>query len=95
MAAHTTEITSPLTLSEQLDAMLLGWLEHTADRRSPGRPDLHATAVITIAASAVPELQIFCERWDATLEMRGSVALVSGPARVVDGLVAIIGMYRR
>jgi hypothetical protein len=95
MAAHPTEIASPLTLSEQLDAMLLGWLEHTAERRRPVRPDLHATAVLTIAASAVPELQRFCERWNATLEMRGAVALVSGPARVVDGLVAIIGMYRR
>ncbi|HEX5621098.1 MAG TPA: hypothetical protein VFX51_21925, partial [Solirubrobacteraceae bacterium] len=72
-----------------------GWLEHTADRRRPGRPDLRATAVLTIAASAIPELQRFCERWAATLEMRGAVALVSGPARVVDGLVAVTGMYRR
>jgi len=27
--------------------------------------------------------------------MRGAVALVSGPVRVVDGLVAVTGLYRR
>ena len=88
-------IAPPLTLAEQLDAMLLGWLEHSADRREPSQPDLRATAVLPIAASVVEELQELCERWAMTLEMRGSVALVSGPVRVVDGLVAVTGLYRR
>jgi hypothetical protein len=95
MAAHTTEIASPLTLSEQLDAMLLGWLEHTAEKRGPARADLRATAIVRIAASALAEVRCLCARWDMTLETRGAVALISGPARVVDGLVAVIGMYRR
>jgi hypothetical protein len=95
MAAHTTDIASPLTVSDQLDAMLLGWLEHVADRRGPTPPDLRATAVLTIAASVLPEIQRLCERWDLTLETRGAVALISGPARLVDGLVAVTGMFRR
>jgi hypothetical protein len=95
MAAYSTDIASPLTLAEQLDAMLLGWLEHAADRRGAARADLRATAVLTIATAAVAELQSLCERWGMTLEMRGTVAVIAGPARVVDGLVAVIGMHRR
>jgi hypothetical protein len=94
MAAHA-DIASPLTLAEQFDAMLLGWLEHAADRRGPGRPDLRATAILTVGADVLSELRGLCERWDLTLEMRGAVAVISGPARVVDGLVAVIGLYRR
>jgi 2,3-bisphosphoglycerate-independent phosphoglycerate mutase len=82
-------------VAAQLDAMLLGWLEHNADRRGPARPDLRATAVMTIAAGALPEIQHLCERWNMTVVMQGAVALISGPARVVDGLVAVTGMYRR
>ena len=95
MAAHSTDIASPLTLAEQLDAMLLGWLEHAADRRGATRADLRATAILTIAPALVAELQGLCERWDLTLEMRGAVGVIAGPARVVDGLVAVIGMHRR
>ena len=94
MAAHT-DIASPLTLAEQFDAMLLGWLEHAADRRGPGRPDLRATAILTVGAAVLSELRGVCERGDLTLEMRGAVAVISGPARVVDGLVAVIGLCRR
>ena len=88
-------IAPPLTLAEQLDAMLLGWLEHAAEQRESSQPDLRATAVLTIAASVVEDLQALCDRWAMTIEMRGSVALVSGPVRVVDGLVAVTGLYRR
>lgn len=95
MAAHSGDIAQPLTLSEQLDAMLLGWLEHTADQRGPAPAGLRATAVMTIAAAALPEIQRLCAGWDLTVVMSGAVALVSGPARVVDGLVAVTGMYRR
>jgi hypothetical protein len=92
MAADLTDI---LTLSEQLDAMLLGWLEHAAERRGEVRPDLRATAILTIPPRTLPELQLLCERWHLTIEMRESVAVIGGPARVVDGLVAVAGMYRR
>ena len=95
MAAHSGDIAQPLTLSEQLDAMLLGWLEHTADKRGPAPVALRATAVMTIAAAALPEIQRLCAAWHLTVVMSGAVALVSGPARVVDGLVAVTGMYRR
>ena len=93
--AHSGDIAQPLTLSEQLDAMLLGWLEHTADRRGPAPAGLRATAVMTIAAAALPEIQRLCDAWGLSVVMSGAVALVSGPARVVDGLVAVTGMYRR
>jgi hypothetical protein len=95
MAAHSGDIAQPLTLSEQLDAMLLGWLEHTADRRGPAPAGLRATAVMTIAAGALPEIQRLCERWHMPVLTQGAVVLVSGPARVVDGLVAVTGLYRR
>jgi hypothetical protein len=36
MNVSGTETPQPLTLSEQLDAMLLGWLAWCADRRAPG-----------------------------------------------------------
>jgi hypothetical protein len=92
MAAHTTEIASALTSSEQLDAMLLGWLEHTADRRRPGRPGARLTAVLARAAlSGSRDLRA---RWDLTIDTYGAVAVVSGPARVVEGLVAVTGMAR-
>jgi hypothetical protein len=86
------EIASPLSLSEQLDAMLLGWLEHTADGRRPGRPGARLTAVLARATlSGTRDLRA---RWDLTVETHGAVALVSGPARVVEGLVAVTGMAR-
>jgi hypothetical protein len=66
-----------------------------AERRGAVRPDLRATAILTIAPRMLPELQLLCERWDLTIEMRDSVAVIGGPARVVDGLVAVTGMYRR
>jgi hypothetical protein len=78
--------------ADQLDAMLHGWLEHAADRRRAGRPGARLTAVLARAALAgVHEL---CERWGVRVEPRGPVILVSGPARVVEGLVAVTGMAR-
>jgi hypothetical protein len=47
MASLTRETLQPLTLSEQLDAMLLGWLERDADRNRTSRPGRRGTAVIT------------------------------------------------
>ena len=87
----------PLTLSEQLDAMLLGWLERHADRRRPGRPELRARAVMTIAESAMPEIARFCASWDMTVHRQepGSIAVVEGPALPVQGFAEITAMYRR
>ena len=88
---------SPLTLTEQLDAMLLGWLERRADRPDPSQPELRATAVLAIAESAIADVARFCARWGITVERpaRGKVAVVEGPARVVEGFAAITAMYRR
>ena len=87
----------PLSLSEQLDAMLLGWLERRAARSRPDRPDRRATAAVTVADNALPELERFCARWMMRVERpaHGRVALVEGPARTVEGFAALVAMSRR
>jgi hypothetical protein len=97
MAALTAQTAQPLTLSEQLDAMLLGWLERRADRRAPGDPRLRATAVLTIADNAMAEVRRFCGHWGMTVERpaRGTVAVIKGPALAVEGFTEITAMYRR
>jgi hypothetical protein len=79
-------------VADQLDAMLHGWLEHAAERRRPGRPGARLTAVL--ARAALAGLRDLCARWDVSVETHGAVALVSGPERVVEGLVAVTGMAR-
>jgi hypothetical protein len=97
MPVLTDDTVEPLSLSEQLDAMLLGWLERNADRRGPGRLDLRATAVLTIADNAMPEVEKFCAGWDITVERpaRGTLAVIEGPALPVQGFSEITAMYRR
>jgi hypothetical protein len=86
----------PLTLAEQLDAMLLGWLERRADRSRPGPPGERAKAAVTVTDGALPEVARFCARWAMTVERpaRGTVALIEGPARAVEGFAAIAAMCR-
>jgi hypothetical protein len=78
-------------LSEQLDAMLLGWLERHAARREPGPPALRATTVLTVADEAMAEIARFCAGWGMGVRRpaRGVIALVEGPARPVEGFAAI------
>jgi hypothetical protein len=96
MAAPTGDIAQPLTLAEQLDAMLMGWLERCADLRDPGRADLRAKAVIRIAADAYAEVEHFCANWGMTVERASrGIVVVEGPARVVEGFTEITAMYRR
>jgi hypothetical protein len=79
-----TDIAAPLTLAEQLDAMLHGWLERSAELRArPDRPGARVTAVL--GSTALAGLRDLCARWNVTVETRGAIALVSGPARVVEG----------
>jgi hypothetical protein len=86
----------PLSLSEQLDAMLLGWLERCARWRPPVAPGLHATVVLTIGDDAMAEVERFCAGWgmSVTRPARGKVALVEGPARAVEGFAEIVALER-
>jgi len=91
----------PLSLGEQLDAMLAGWLEHRASTHGPGRADATATAVVTVAHRHVPELEALCERWDLAVARAVSefgaftVLSIRGRALPVQGLTEITAMYRR
>ena len=100
MNVSGTETPQPLTLSEQLDAMLLGWLAWCVDQRTPGRAGSRGAAVVTVADGAVPEVERFCARWDMTAERtatgdgRWAVLRVDGPVLPVMGFSAITDMYR-
>jgi hypothetical protein len=97
MSAFATDAAAPLTLSEQLDAMLTGWLERRADSGTSGRLGSRAKAVMTVAESALAEVEKFCRGWSMTVERpaRGNLALIEGPALPVEGFAAIAVMYRR
>jgi hypothetical protein len=86
---------APLTLAEQLDAMLLGWLERRAEHVGPVESAQRAAAVMTIAEQALPDVRRFCERWGMTVQTRGGAVVVEGPARAVEGFAEITAMYRR
>ena len=95
-----TETLQPLTLSEQLDAMLLGWLERHADHHSPGQAHRRAAAFVTVAEGCVAEVERFCAGWDMTAERtslsndRRAVLRVDGLLLPVTGFAAITDMYR-
>jgi hypothetical protein len=95
-----TEIASPLTLSEQLDAMLSGWLERHAAGHEPGAADATAKAVVTVNPRAVREVCAFCERWDMTAERvdgsdwRRTVLIIEGRALPVRGFTEIAMLTR-
>ena len=90
-------IAAPLTLAEQLDAMLMGWLERVARQRRPTAADLRATAVLTIDDTALPDVEAVCANWAMTVERpaRGRITVIEGPARVVEGLAEIASLFRR
>ena len=51
---------------------------------------------MTVGEAAMPEVERVCERWSLTLERASrGIAVIEGPARVVEGFVAITAMYRR
>jgi hypothetical protein len=90
-------IAAPLTLAEQLDAMLMGWLERVAAQRRPAPAGLRATAVLTIADTALPDVEAVCASWAMTVERpaRGRIAVIEGPARVVEGFAEIASLSVR
>jgi len=98
--ATLTSIPAPLTLSEQLDAMLAGWL----DRHDPTGECRHAgvaRAVVTIAEDAVPEIETFAACWELSVQRsarsggRWAVLVLEGAALPVQGFTEITGMYKR
>ena len=96
-----TSIPAPLTLSEQLDAMLAGWLDRHDPAGERRTSDANARAVLTVVDSAVPEIEDFCARWDLTPRRsshvggRWAVLVVAGSALPIQGFTEITGMYRR
>jgi hypothetical protein len=90
-------IAAPLTLAEQLDAMLMGWLERVARQRRPAPAGLRATAVLTVADAALPDVQQVCANWSMTVERpaRGRITVIEGPARVIEGFAEISALFPR
>jgi hypothetical protein len=91
----------PLTLSEQLDAMLTGWLERRNDQRGAPTPGSRATSVVTVAHAAVEEVARFCAGWGLTIQRHQrrngpwALLVVEGPALPVQGFSEITAMCRR
>jgi len=100
-AKTTTEAALwPLSVADELDAMLMGWLEHEADE--PQHQSVEAaTAVVTIDESMVAQLEDLCARWDLSIRPgahangKWSVLCVSGLPLPVLGLTEVIGLLRR
>jgi hypothetical protein len=88
----------PLTVAEQLDARLLGWLERHAAIHVPGRADLQAVAVVTVAERILPEVETFCANWGMSVSRpaRGggawAVLHVRGRALPVQGFTELAAM---
>jgi hypothetical protein len=101
MRSAQAETLLPLTLSEQLDAMLAGWMDRHAPERELARPDDVAASVITVAERDVAEVEAFCARWDMAVRRtagnlgRWILVVVEGPALSVRGFTEITAMYRR
>ena len=100
MTAFATDSLIPLTLSEQLNAMLSGWLDrHAPDYDSDN--DGIAGGIITVADRDVAEVEAFCAQWDVAVRRTGrsdpswAVLIVEGPALPVRGFTEITAMYRR
>jgi hypothetical protein len=83
------------SLSAELDARLIGWLERRAATGPAPRADLEAAAVITVADGAVAEIERLCRRWGLRARSvprdggRWSVLRVDGRALPVLGLTEI------
>jgi hypothetical protein len=101
MASLLSDTALPLTLSEQLNAMLLGWLDRHAPDGDLGSAEQIAAGVITVAESDVAQVEAFCANWDMTVRRsaRGAghwaVLVVQGRPLPVRGFTEITAMYRR
>ena len=85
-----------LSLSEQLDAMLFGWLERHA---TPVPADATATAVLTVVGTHLDEVERFCARWQMRMTrlgggMKWQSVRIEGPRLPVIGFAQITALYR-
>ena len=100
MSSLATDNLIPLTLSEQLGAMLSGWLERNAPDYDADDDGI-AGAIVTVAEREVPEIELFCSRWGLAArpaprnDGRSAALVVEGPAMPVRGFTEITTMYRR
>jgi len=100
MSSAATDLTSPLTLSEQLDAMLFGWLERRARTAEPPLAEVTARALVPVADGQVAEVMAFCARWDlaarpAPRNHGGWTTLgIAGRLLPVEGVVEIAALLR-
>ena len=101
MASLLSDTTLPLTLREQLGAMLAGWLDRHAPDGDLGGPDQIAAGVITVADRDVPQVEEFCADWGMTVSRstrgdgRWAVLVVRGRPLPVRGFIEITALYRR
>jgi hypothetical protein len=101
MASLLSDTTLPLTLREQLGAMLAGWLDRHAPGGDLGGPDEIAAGVVTVADSDVAQVEAFCADWGMTVQRsargdgRWAVLVVQGRPLPVRGFIEITALYRR
>ena len=101
MTSLVHDMPAPLTLSEQLDAMLSGWLDRHAPDGDLGPADRTAKAVMNVDAARVGEIETFCARWDRTVWRATpnggarAVLVIEGRELPVRGFTEITDMYRR
>ncbi|HEY6887458.1 MAG TPA: hypothetical protein VI300_06755 [Solirubrobacter sp.] len=97
MTALRPDFPQILTLAEQLDAMLLGWLERNGQ---PTNPTATATAILTVVADHIAEVETFCARWNMRVDRLGggtkwASIRVEGPRLPVIGFAEITTLFRR
>jgi hypothetical protein len=100
MDSLASDTAFPLTLADQLNAMLAGWLDRHAPDGNLGEADQVAAGIITVAEAHVPDVEAFCAGWGMTIqrsprtEGRWAVLVVQGRPLPVRGFVEITSMYR-
>ena len=101
MASLLCDTTLPLTLREQLGAMLAGWLDRHAPDGNLGEPDEVAAGVVTVVAGDIAQVEAFCADWGITVrrlprgDSRWAVLVVRGRPLPVRGFIEITALYRR
>src|SRR4051794_34427088 len=72
-----------MDLAGHLDTQLTAWLEQRAATRAPERPELTATALVTVNARFVADVERFAAGWG--MRVRVASADAAAAIVVVDG----------